>query len=257
MKRPENVEVRILTPAGWRNLRRWYRMHGRHWLPWRRLKSPWAILVAETLLRRTRAELTARIYEEVLEQFPTPDSVIRSPGSWRSRTKMLGLAWRADTFIKACETLMTKYRGQVPSNEAELLALPGVGHYVARAVMVFCFGRPSVLTDANTIRLASRIAGIQLSPSRHRSLSVQSVVAKLAPSRQPPTAADNFALIDLAALVCLPGMPRCGVCPLVRCCATGRTAGFDRQVQGVATGPKRLLALAPVPSWGGVSIRRH
>jgi A/G-specific adenine glycosylase len=249
MKPTENIGACILTPAGWRSLRRWHRMNGRHWLPWRRLRAPWAILVAETLLRRTRAELAARIYNEVLEEFPSPASVIRHPGGWRSRTKTLGLAWRADSFIEACETLTTKYRGQVPPNEIELLSLPGVGHYVARAVMMFCFGRPSILTDANTIRLASRIAGIQLSPARHRSLGVQSVVAKLASSR-PPTAADNFALIDLAALICLPATPRCGVCPVVRCCATGRTLGFGRtrRAQGAAGTPERQPAVGQGPS---------
>ncbi len=226
MKPHGTLDGPILTPAAWRSLRQWYRRHGRHELPWRRLKSPWAILVAETLLRRTRAELAARVYQDVLKHFRSPASVVRRPRTWRSLTKTLGLAWRGDTFIKACKILTSKYQGHVPSKEVELLALPGVGHYVAKAVLLFGFSRPAVLTDANTIRLASRISGLPLSPARHRNRSVQSIVATLGPSHRPTSAADSFALIDLAALVCSPRRPRCGSCPVARCCVTGRTLGF-------------------------------
>src|SRR4029453_12429034 len=40
----------FLSTEAWQQLRRWYGLYGRHQLPWRRERSPWRVLVAETLL---------------------------------------------------------------------------------------------------------------------------------------------------------------------------------------------------------------
>lgn len=213
----------LLSPMDWARLRRWYRDHGRHTLPWRHKPSPWEILVAETLLRRTRADLAARLYSTLLAEFPDPLAVVRHPQRWRELTNPLGLAWRAETFIKACKALLKEHTGQIPRNETALLALPGVGHYVARGVLCFGFSRAAVLVDTNTIRLSARLSGRKADPARHRSPEIQRLVARLGAGGKAPGAHDNFALLDLAALVCLPQRPLCHSCPVVSACATGRS----------------------------------
>src|SRR5205809_6900784 len=83
----------LLPTAVRARLRSWHRTWGRHTLPWRRDRSPWGILVAETLLRRTRAETAARIYSMLLSEFPEPSAVVASPARWTRLTRPLGLAW--------------------------------------------------------------------------------------------------------------------------------------------------------------------
>ena len=212
----------LLSIQDWRRLRRWYRLHGRHYLPWRQGAQPWGILLAETLLRRTRAEIAARVYRQTLTVFRCPADVLAKPERWRLLTRPLGLAWRAETFLDACEILVRKHGGHVPATEANLLELPGVGHYVAGAVRCFGFAERTVLTDTNTIRLAARISGKTLDPARHRTTDVQLTVARLGPAGKPATASDNFALFDLAATVCRPVRPRCDVCPIATGCSTGK-----------------------------------
>jgi A/G-specific adenine glycosylase len=207
----------------WARLRRWYRRQGRHTLPWRHNPSPWGILLAETLLRRTRADLAARLYATLLAEFPDPLAVIRHPHRWQQLTAPLGLAWRAETFVRACETLLKEHTGEVPRNESALLALPGVGHYVARGVMCFGFRQRAVLVDTNTIRVSGRLSGRKADPARHRGHEVQQLVGRLGPGGRAPRGHDNFALLDLAALVCLPRDPLCHSCPVVGACATGRS----------------------------------
>jgi A/G-specific adenine glycosylase len=45
---------------------------------------------------------------------------------------------------------------QVPSDEQDLLAFPGVGEYTAAAVRAFAFGLPSVVLDVNVRRVLAR-----------------------------------------------------------------------------------------------------
>ncbi len=213
----------LLENRDWHRLRAWYGLRGRHGLPWRRARSPWRVLLAETLLHRTRADTVARVYPAASSGFPSPKAVVDRPELWRELTRPLGLSWRAETFIAACSELVREHAGRVPDERAALERLPGIGHYSANAVICFGFGRNAALVDTNTIRLAARISGERLDPSRHRSRAVREAVARLRPDGQPPGADDNFALLDLAALVCTPRAPQCTVCPLAEGCATGRS----------------------------------
>lgn len=214
----------LLGDRDWRRLRRWYGSHGRHDLPWRRARSPWRVLMAETLLHRTRAASAAISYPAVVREFLSPEAVLDRPELWRELTRSLGLAWRAEKFLLTCRELVQGHGGRVPDGIAALEALPGIGHYVANAVVCFGFDRRAVLVDTNTIRLAGRISGEGLDPSRHRNRAVRETVARLGADGRAPDADDNFALLDLAALVCTPRAPQCTVCPLMEGCVIGRSA---------------------------------
>lgn len=215
-------EERLLPPLAWEELLKWYRCSGRHQLPWRVAPTPWTILLAETLLHRTRADAVERLFPALIQRFPSPEAVTDSPSEWETGTYSAGLRWRVKGFVETCRLLQERHGGEVPRRKEDLEALPGIGHYIAAAVRVFGFRMPGVVVDTNTIRLAGRISGKDLDPSRHRSSAIRNTVGRLTPdSSQPPTDA-NYALLDLAALVCVPREPRCNVCPIVRFCATGR-----------------------------------
>ena len=201
-------------------LRQWHRINGRHRFPWRHEPSPWSVLVAETLLHRTKASKVAELYSDLITRFPAPSKVVGDQALWLRMTAPLGLTWRSATFIEACEVLIRKFNSSVPSERSSLLTLPGVGHYVADAVLCFGFNQPSVLVDTNTIRLASRISGVQLDPRKHRSKGVHDGVRGALAIAGTPRACGNYALLDLAAMVCLLNTPLCEKCPLNKCCRT-------------------------------------
>ena len=210
-----------LPPQDWASLRTWHQEHGRHHLPWRVGATPWNILLAEILLHRTKASTVERLYNKVLKQFPSPESVVRQPADWLKETRSAGLAWRARAFIAACEKLAALHQNEVPSGRPALTSLPGIGHYIASAVRCFGFGFPEVIVDTNTIRLASRITGEPLSSTHHRSRKVEQTVASIMANGTAGYAEDNYALLDLAGLVCQTKNPVCDRCPLVSGCVTG------------------------------------
>jgi A/G-specific adenine glycosylase len=211
----------LLDSGTWAALRAWYASNGRHNLPWRHDRTPWRVLIAETLLHRTRADAVAGVYPPAVVEFPNPGSVLDRPDRWRDLLRPIGLSWRTEAFVQACASLVSLFNSEVPPDAGSLQHLPGVGHYVARAVMCFGFGRSARLVDANTIRLASRISGDVVAASAHRTRRIQDLVGRLSENGRSSGPEDNFALLDLAAIVCLPAKPRCMTCPVQRQCITG------------------------------------
>src|SRR5215813_11487428 len=98
----------LLSRRDWRRLRLWYRTHGRGLLPWRLKPTPWSVLLAETLLHRTRADIVAKMYPVTLQEFPSVRHVVANKSSWIKVARKLGLSWRAKDFIAACKVLADK-----------------------------------------------------------------------------------------------------------------------------------------------------
>jgi A/G-specific adenine glycosylase len=120
--------------------------------------------------------------------------------------------------IAVARELVERHEGQVPSDESSLRRLTGVGDYVASAVRCFAFGAPTVLLDANTLRITSRLSGVETDSSWMARLEIYRLAGA-----EGPTEKFNYAILDFGALVCAPTTPRCAECPLRRRCATAPT----------------------------------
>ena len=221
-----------LSSRDWDSLRIWHDEYGRHHLPWRADSTPWKVLLAEVLLHRTRATAVERLYDETLSRFPGPEAIVRRPADWLQTTRPAGLAWRAQSFISTCDSLVALHGSNVPSGWTDLTSLPGIGHYIASAVRCFGFGFPEAIVDTNTVRLASRITGEPLSSSHHRSRRVRQAVVGILANGIAACARDNYALLDLASLICRSTEPLCHRCPVVSGCVTGNRYLADLTTNG-------------------------
>jgi A/G-specific adenine glycosylase len=127
----------------------WYAAHRRE-LPWRATTDPWAILVSEIMLQQTQVSRVVARYPGFLERFPTPASLAAAPladvlGAW------LGLGYNTRAVrLKRCAEAAP---GGLPSDLEGLLALPGVGPYTARAVLIFATNADLAAVDANVRRV--------------------------------------------------------------------------------------------------------
>jgi len=143
----------ILSEAGAREFRagvyRHFREEGRDF-PWRRTRDPWLVLTSEVMLQQTRTEAVAARWDAWTSAYPSPASLAESPlaevlGLWKG----LGYNRRALALRNAAARIVHEHGGAVPSGEAELRSLPGVGLYTARAVRAFAFGLPGVVIETN------------------------------------------------------------------------------------------------------------
>lgn len=200
----------------------WGRCYGRAF-PWRQTENPYHLLIAELMLRRTQARQVVPIYEAFLHAYPTPQALIA--GSEEDVTRVLrplGLAWRIPAFRQLARCLIQEHSGSVPRDRKALLALPGVGDYVADAIRCFAYHESVALLDTNTVRVAGRYFGFPVHAESRRRAPVKRAVACLVDPRAPRTS--NLALLDLAAMICRAKRPCCVSCPVVARCVWGQAS---------------------------------
>lgn len=200
----------------------WYH-HNRRDLPWRSTRDPYRILVSEIMLQQTRAETVKPYYARFLSELPTVKALAEAPEDvilklWEG----LGYYSRVRNLQKAAQAVINDHGGVIPADFDKLLSLPGVGRYTAGAVGSIAFDLPVPAVDGNVLRVAARVMGdegdILTDTTKKR---IETAIAPCVPT---PGAGDfNQSLIELGALVCLPGAAaKCHDCPLQLLCAAKR-----------------------------------
>jgi len=203
-------------------------------LPWRRTRDPWAVLVSELMLQQTQVARVVPRYEAFLERFPTPAATAAAPVADVLRARAgLGYNRRALNLHRAAAAVVERHGGAMPATLAELVALPGVGPYTARAVLAFAFEADVGVVEVNSARVLARAAaGRSL-----RAAEAQSLADALVPAGAGW--AWNQAMLDLGATVCTKSAPRCGACPLAACCAWAAAGGPDPAVGSAGCGGRQ------------------
>jgi A/G-specific adenine glycosylase len=189
-------------------------------LPWRDTRDPWAVLVSEVMLQQTQARRVVAPYTAFLGRFPTASACGRARlGSVLEAWAGLGYNRRARALHEAAKAIVDRHGGAVPSDLADLLALPGVGAYTARAVRVFAFERHEAVVDVNVARVLARaVAGAPLAPR-----AAQALADALVPRGKAWEW--NQALMEIGATTCTARAPACGRCPVTRCCVWANGSG--------------------------------
>ncbi|MEP7354178.1 MAG: A/G-specific adenine glycosylase [Acidobacteriota bacterium] len=188
-------------------------------LPWRRTRDPYAIWISEIMLQQTRVAAVIPYYERFLTRFPDASALAEASevdvlNMWAG----LGYYSRARNLQKAAGQVVAA--GSFPSTLEGLLQLAGIGSYTAAAVGSIAFGLPHPSVDGNVRRVVMRLAG-------DAGIDVDAVAGSLIDPRNPGRS--NQALMELGAIVCIPGEPKCAECPLKRYCAAQRL-GIQKQL---------------------------
>ena len=150
------------------------------------------------------------------------------------------------------QEINTRFAGHIPTDRADLLSLPGVSEYIAGAVRCFAWDQPEVLMDTNTVRITGRLLGWPIKDSSRRNARFRCALQALLDPDKPR--AFNYALLDLAHLVCLKRQePRCQECPLAAWCQYRFNKGefmnvrdemliaLVKEVLGPRDGPREIL----------------
>jgi A/G-specific adenine glycosylase len=240
----------------------WYDAHARE-LPWRGDQAtPWSVMVSEFMLQQTPVARVEPVHRQWLEAWPTPADLAAAPSGEAVRAwGRLGYPRRALRLHAAATAIVERYGGRVPSAYDDLRALPGVGDYTAAAIATFGFGLRHAVLDTNVRRVLARLlSGVEVPPVA-ATAGEKRLAESLLPEDEADAATWSIALMELGALVCTAGRPKCDACPVADACAW-RAAGYpaydgpprkaqtwagtDRQCRG------RLLAVlrdaeGPVP----------
>lgn len=202
---------------------RWFRARGRYF-PWRREgTSPFAFLVTEMLLRQTRAAGVARLWQDFVRDYPSAHILAEvDKNEIRERVVILGFGeQRSVALTEAAKWIVEHHDGVVPENLDDLLRIPHIGHYSARAVLCFAFNRRIEIVDINVLRFFARYHGLVVKQDIRRAPEIWLLARAALPRSRANAKAHNYGLLDFTAEVCKPGRPRCEICPLARSCVLG------------------------------------
>lgn len=195
-----------------RLLNRWYRANRRE-LPWRETRDPYRIWVSEVMLQQTQVKTALPYYRRFLRRFPTLRRLAAADeGAVLKCWEGLGYYARARNLHRAAARV-TAAGGRVPDRWDAFRALPGVGDYIAAAVLSIAFGRPHAVVDGNVKRVLARLLALD-APAAARLF--QSHADRLLDRSRPGDF--NQALMELGALVCTPRAPACDRCPIEALC---------------------------------------
>jgi endonuclease III len=176
--------------------------------------SPFQLLVATILSAQCTDEMVNKVTPAVFSRYPTPsdlahadpgevEELIHSTGFFRQKTKSL---------IGMSNALEERFAGEVPTELADLVALPGVGRKTGNVVRSVAFGLPGLPVDTHVGRLANRLKLTNETDPVKVELDLNGLVA---PEER---GALSLRLILHGRAICVARKPRCAACLLVDIC---------------------------------------
>lgn len=230
-----------------KQLNNWYLANQRD-LPWRRSNSPYYIWVSEVMLQQTQVNTVLSYYRRFIKTFPSVKRLAEADLQtvlkiWEG----MGYYARARNLHRAALRVMQDHGGKIPDTWAAFGSLPGVGDYIAAAVLSIAFDQPYAVVDGNVKRVLARLYKISAPVNQSRSSRrFKKGAYRLLDSRRPGTF--NQAMMELGALICKPRNPACDNCPLNQLCQayqTGQVANFPKRQKRAAT-PQYHIAVGVV-----------
>jgi A/G-specific adenine glycosylase len=218
---------------------RWYRVHGRHDLPWKADRDPYRIWVSEIMLQQTQVVAVIPYFERFLRRFPDLQALARAPqDAVLEHWSGLGYYARARNLHRAARLVVERHDGVLPPDQQSLMNLPGIGRSTAAAILSLAHGLPLPILDGNVKRVLCRLHAVRGFPGEKK---IETRLWRLAEQLMPRRRAADYtqAIMDLGAAVCVRGTPRCDACPVSTLCRA-------RELGIVAQLPARRMK-KPVP----------
>jgi A/G-specific adenine glycosylase len=172
------------------------------------------------MLQQTRVETVIPYFNKWMNLFPS----VQALADARQRAVLnawegLGYYSRVRNLHKAAKIIVQKHQGAIPTDVKDLLALPGIGRYTAGAIASIAFGLDEPILDGNVKRVYSRLLNSNVAVD---STHGEKLLWEVAKEHLPNGKAGEFnqGLMDLGAMICIPKVPRCSICPIrVHCIA--------------------------------------
>ena len=218
----------------------WYDKNKRD-LPWRDQGNAYYTWISEIMLQQTRVEAVKPYFLRFTRELPTVwDLAACEEERLLKLWEGLGYYSRARNLKEAAIDICERYCGELPRSYDELLSLKGVGPYTAGAIASIAYGIPVPAVDGNVYRIFTRL---QADQGDITDPEVKKRVASLVLAAMPQGRPGDFnqALMDLGALVCLPGSaPACDRCPVQDWCLAYKAGNPSDYPVKAAKKPRRI-----------------
>jgi A/G-specific adenine glycosylase len=210
MHLPHNLSKKILA---------WYDNNSRE-LPWRVSKKSskklYYRLLSEFMLQQTQVKTVLPFFKNFLLHFPTLESLSKSNEKkvlklWEG----LGYYRRARNLLATAKILVKEYNSKLPNEIIDIKKLPGVGDYMANALLAFIYDQPTIAIDGNVKRVFSRIVN-----RSETTIDLVKIIKNNSKFLFNSKRNSDFAeaLMEFGALICKPKEPKCFKCNIRNSC---------------------------------------
>ncbi len=177
--------------------------------------NPFHLLIAVILSAQCTDKRINMITPPMFEAYPTPEVManasveeiyeyIKSVSYPNNKSKnLLGMA----------KKLVSDFGGQVPSTQAELESIPGVGRKTANVMLSVAFDKPAMAVDTHVFRVSNRIG---LTNNSKTPLETEKELVKNIPTHLLSKA--HHWLILHGRYVCIARSPKCDQCGIKLWC---------------------------------------
>lgn len=199
----------------------YYEKNGRSF-PWRtKHTTAFALLVAEVLLKQTKAVDVVTVWSDLMDEYPDPECLAYADREKLLRLlKPLGLQRQRCYALKMmAKAVVKEHAGKVPKEIPALIDLPFIGLYSACALASFIYDFRVPIVDANVLRVFSRLTGENFGKDLRRSKEVWQLAWSILPHKRHKE--HNYGLLDFSALLCTSRNPGCTRCELTSRCFFG------------------------------------
>ena len=204
------------------NLLSWYKKNKRK-LPWRKtnkynVPNAYYVFVSEYMLQQTTVSTVKNRFKDFILKWPSLDDLAKISESkilnfWAG----LGYYSRARNLLKSAKIIKKKYKGNIPSNYNDLIKLPGIGDYTAKAILGIAYNQRVMPLDANIERILARLYGLELPL-----IKIKNELKKKSNSFISKNFSSELiqAFMDYGSIICIPRNPNCKICLIKNRCVS-------------------------------------
>jgi endonuclease-3 len=178
-------------------------------------EDPFQVLIATMLSAQTRDAVTAAASRRLFRTARTPRSMAKlSTDQIQQLIYPVSFYRNKAVHVKhACEQIMSRYGGRVPTTMEELLTLPGVGRKTANLVLILAHrSADNICVDTHVHRISNRLGWVDTKGPEETEHALYAAAQR----RWWPVI--NLYLVTWGQNVCRPVYPLCGSCVLADLC---------------------------------------
>jgi endonuclease-3 len=177
--------------------------------------DPYRTLVAVILSARTRDEQVLKLLPGFFEAYPTVEKLAAAtPKQIETKINTIGMyRQKAKNIQRMAEQVVKDFGGEIPKTIEELVSLRGVGRKTASVILVACFGNPAIAVDTHVHRVTNRLGWVKTKTPE----KTEAALLKIVP--QDVQKIVNQVFVKFGRYICIPGRPRCWMCPIQKSCA--------------------------------------
>ncbi len=192
----------------------WYKKHQRD-LPWRKFKSEkdrhYKVLLSEFMLQQTQVKTAIPYFNNFYKNINSFKKLANT-SQFKVNKLWQGLGYyrRARFLLETSKIIVKKFNGKLPRHYNDLINLPGVGDYTAKALLSIAMDKSEIGIDGNVERVVSRVF------LKTDKKNIFKYVNKLKLKRNSSELMQG--LMEFGALICKPKNPLCNKCFLKNNC---------------------------------------